>query len=116
MSVTVYMKHVQQRFNLLKTVSALQTLESELKKETASKQWSFLKELCSKSTNCSRTLPKTGLSVTNSLVYGAVLRIGGPLTNFLMTEWYEWCVALPHAQCGQYKTHWAIKKSYKGGE
>jgi len=34
----------------------------------------FLKELCSQSANCSRTSPKTELSVTNSLVYVAVAR------------------------------------------
>ena len=47
---------------------------SELKWERASKKMSFLKELCSKSANCSRNFPMTGLSVTNSLVYGAVAR------------------------------------------
>ena len=31
-----------------------------------------LVELCSQSANCSRTLPKTGLSVTKSFVYEAV--------------------------------------------
>jgi len=47
---------------------------SKLKWEWASKNTSFLKELCSKSANCSRTFPKTGLSVKNSLVYGAAAR------------------------------------------
>ena len=57
-SVTVYTKHVHVMFN----------------HQTMSPQMSFLKELCSRSANCSRTLSKTGLSVTNSLVYGAVAR------------------------------------------
>jgi len=35
---------------------------------------SFLKGLCSQSANCSGTLSKTGLSATNSLVYGAAAR------------------------------------------
>jgi len=48
---------------------------SELIKKNTSKKLSFLKELCSKSAKCSRTLPKTGLSVTNFLVYGAVDRL-----------------------------------------
>jgi len=47
---------------------------SELKWERAPKKMSFLKELCSKSANFSRTFPKNGLSVTNFLVYGAVAR------------------------------------------
>jgi len=47
---------------------------SELKWEGAPTKLSFFKELCSKSANCSLTFPKTGLSVTNSLVYGAVAR------------------------------------------
>ena len=46
----------------------------ELKWERAPKKMSFLKELCSKSANCSRTFPKTGLSVMNSRVNGAVAR------------------------------------------
>ena len=57
---------------------------SKLKWERAPKKLSFLKELCSKSANCSRTFPKTGLSVTNSLVYEAVAR---RFTNSLMTKW-----------------------------
>jgi len=47
---------------------------SELKWERAPKKVSFLKEFCFKSANCSQTLPKIGLSVTNSLVYGVVAR------------------------------------------
>ena len=39
-----------------------------------SKKLSFLKELCSKATNSSRTLSKTGLSVTSSVVSGKVAR------------------------------------------
>ena len=44
---------------------------------------SFLKDVFFKFANRSRTLPKTGLSLTHCLVHGA----GGPLTNFLMTKW-----------------------------
>ena len=75
-SVTVYTKHVHVMFNQ-QTVSSLQTLGTctrNLKRERAPKELSFLKELCSKSANCSRTFPKTRLSVTNSLVYEAVAR------------------------------------------
>ena len=46
----------------------------------------FLKELCSKSANCSRTIPKNELSVKNSLVFGVVARRCA-LMNSLMTEW-----------------------------
>ena len=48
----------------------------------------FLKELWSRTANCSRTLPKIGLSVTNSLfVVSFFLRWRTPI---LITELSEW--------------------------
>jgi len=69
-SVTVYTKHVHVMFNQ-QTVNPLQTLGAQIR---TSSQKKILKELYSKSANCSRTLPKTGLSVTSFLVYAAVAR------------------------------------------
>jgi len=51
-----------------------------------------IKEHCSKSANGFRTLPKTRLSFTNSLVSATVA--GGPPTNSLMTKWWMRGVSL----------------------
>ena len=61
---------------------------------------SFLNELCFKSKNCLRTLPKTEFSVANSLVYGVVARRSSvhELSHDYVVD--EWCIALPHAKCG----------------
>ena len=66
-SMTVYTKNTHMRFNLKKRWVLFKHLEH--KEETASKKLLFIKELSSKSANCSRTLPKTGLAL-----YGAVAR------------------------------------------
>jgi len=71
-SVTVDTKHAHVRFKHNKRSVIFR--HPELKKESASKKGSFLKKLCSKAANCSRTLHRTGLSVTNFLVSAAVAR------------------------------------------
>jgi len=69
------------------------------------KKLSFPKELCSKSASCWRTLPKSGLSGTNSLVYGAVdRRSAHELSDDSVVD--EWCVT---AQ----RHHLPLKKEIK---
>jgi len=55
----------------------------------------------------------TGLSVTNSLVYGAIARQSAhELCQDSVVD--ECCIALPHVQCGHLSTHWAIQKNISG--
>jgi len=58
---------------------------------TKSQKILHLVELCSQSANCSRTLPKTGLSVTKSFVYEAVAtQSARELSHDYVVD--EWCI------------------------
>jgi len=67
--MTVYTKHMQRRLHGGIAVNVCDRIH----------------EACAYEVNCSRTLLKTGLSVTNSLVYGAVDRRSAHKS--LMTKW-----------------------------
>ena len=69
-----------------------------------------LGELCSNSANCSRTFPKTVLSVTNSLVYEAVARRSAhELSHDYVVD--EWRVGLSVVRRRLFVSHMYLSES-----